>query len=43
MTVMCPRTCNDGRVVRRFDPELTELQRKLLALLEISPNMFMNA
>jgi transposase len=33
----------DGRVVQRFDPELTELQRKLLALLAISPKVFMNA
>lgn len=32
-----------GRVVQRFDPELTDLQRKLLGLLGISPKAFMNA
>ena len=31
-----------GRVVQRFDPELTALQRRLLGLLAISPNAFMN-
>lgn len=30
------------RVVQRFDPELTDLQRKLLTLLRISPTVFMN-
>ena len=30
------------RIVQRFDPELTELQRTLLALLKISPKVFMN-
>ena len=35
--------CKAGRVVQRFDPELTELQHKLLALLEISPKVLMNA
>jgi hypothetical protein len=34
--------CKDGRVVQRFDPGLTELQRKLLELLGISPKGFMN-
>jgi hypothetical protein len=43
MTAMCRPTRNDGRVVQRFDPELTELQRKLLALLGISAKGFMNA
>ena len=33
----------DDRLVQRFDPELTELQRKLLAFLGISPKVFMNA
>lgn len=33
----------DGRVVQRFDPELTELQRKLLTLLGVPPKVFMNA
>jgi hypothetical protein len=40
---MCRLARNDGRVVQRFDPELTELQRKLLALLGISAKGFMNA
>ena len=31
-----------GRVVQRFDPELTDLQRRLLGLLGISPKAFMN-
>jgi transposase len=31
-----------GRVVQRFDPELTALQRKLLALFGTSPKVFMN-
>jgi transposase len=31
-----------GRVVQRFDPELTELQRQLLTLLGISPKVFVN-
>jgi transposase len=31
-----------GRVVQRFDPELTPLQRRLLAFLGISPNAFLN-
>jgi len=31
-----------GRVVQRFDPELTDLQRKLVGLLGISPKAFMN-
>jgi transposase len=31
-----------GRVVQRFDPELTDLQRKLLGILGISPKAFMN-
>jgi transposase len=31
-----------GRVVQRFDPELTDLQRRLLGLLGIAPNAFMN-
>ena len=35
--------CTDGRVVQRFDPELTALQRKLLVLLGISAKGFMNA
>jgi hypothetical protein len=35
--------CQDDRVVQRFDPELTALQRKLLALIGISPQEFMNA
>ncbi len=35
--------CGDGRVVQRFDPDLTELQRKLLALLGISAKGFRNA
>ncbi len=35
--------CKAGRVVQRFDPELTGLQHKLLALLEISPKVLMNA
>jgi len=35
--------CQDDRIVQRFDPELTPLQRKLLALLEISPRVFMDA
>ncbi len=43
MTVMCRPTRNDGRVVQRFDPELTELQPTLLALLGISAKGFMNA
>ena len=43
MTAMCPPTCNDSRVVQRFDPELTALQRQLLALLGISAKAFMNA
>jgi len=43
VTVMCRPARNDGRVVQRFDPELTELQRKLLALLGISAKGFMNA
>ncbi len=30
------------RVVQRFDPELTELQRKLLVLLGISSKVFIN-
>jgi hypothetical protein len=34
--------CKADRVVQRFDPELTELQRKLLAFLGISPKVFMN-
>lgn len=34
--------CKAGHVVQRFDPELTELQRKLLVLLGISPKVFMN-
>ena len=33
----------DDRVVQRFDPELTALQRQLLALLRISAKAFMNA
>ena len=43
MTAMRGPTRNDGRVVQRFDPELTELHRKLLALLGISAKGFMNA
>lgn len=31
-----------GRVVQRFDPELTTLQRRLLAFLGISPKAFRN-
>jgi transposase len=31
-----------GRVVQRFDPELTDLPRKLLGLLGVSPKVFMN-
>ena len=38
-----PPACHDGRVVQRFDPELTELQRKLLALLGIFSKGVMNA
>jgi transposase len=34
--------CKAGRVVQRFDPELTDLQRKLLGLLGISPKVFTN-
>jgi len=34
--------CKAGRVVQRFDPALTDLQRKLLSLLGISPKAFMN-
>jgi hypothetical protein len=32
--------CQEDRVVQRFDPELTALQRKLLTLLGISPKVF---
>jgi len=35
--------CKARRVVQRFDPELTDLQHKLLAFLKISPKVFMNA
>jgi len=31
-----------GRVVQRFDPELTDLQRQLLGLLGLAPKVFMN-
>ena len=31
-----------GRVVQRFDPEPTNLQRTLLGLLGIAPKVFMN-
>jgi transposase len=31
-----------GRVVQRFDPELTDLQRRLVGLLGIAPKAFMN-
>lgn len=41
MTALCRPTRNDGRA-QRLDPELTELQRKLLALLGISAKGFMN-
>lgn len=34
--------CHKGRVVRRFDPELTALQRRLLSLLGLSPKAFMS-
>ncbi len=34
--------CHKGRVVRRFDPELTTLQRQLLAFLGVSPKAFLN-
>lgn len=34
--------CHKGRVVRRFDPQLTTLQRQLLAFLGVSPNAFLN-
>ena len=34
--------CHQGRVVQRFDPELTALQRRLLSLLSLSPKAFMN-
>jgi AAA ATPase domain/Bacterial regulatory protein, Fis family len=34
--------CQDDRVVQRFDPELTGLQRTLLTLLGISPKVFTN-
>ena len=43
MTAMCRPTRNDDHVAQRFDPELTEFQRKLLALLGISAKGFMNA
>ncbi len=43
MTAISRPTRNDGRAVQRFDPELTELRRKLLALLGIAPKGFMNA
>jgi hypothetical protein len=36
------RFCQDDRVVQRFDPELTGLQRTLLTLLGISPKVFTN-
>jgi len=34
--------CKAGGVVQRFDPELTDLQHKLLGLLGISPKVLMN-
>ena len=43
MTATGPSTWNNGRVVRRFDPEPTKLQRELLALLGISSKGFINA
>ena len=34
--------CRKGRLMQRFDPELTALQRRLLSLLGLSPKVFMN-
>jgi hypothetical protein len=31
-----------GRLIQRFDPELTLLQRKLLSCLGVSPSAFLN-
>jgi transposase len=34
--------CKAGRLIQRFEPELTDLQRQLLGLLGISPRVFIN-
>ena len=34
--------CHTERVMRRFDPDLTALQRRLLSLLGLSPKAFLN-
>jgi len=34
--------CQEGRVLQRFDPTLTRLQRTLLSFLGVSPKAFLN-